>query len=114
MTAQLRSRSSSGIRNLAIVFAVVGVLYLAREILIPLAFAIVLSVILAPAVALLQKLRVGRVPAALIVFVAASCSAGAIGWVILNDFVDVAIGLLNTVRTSIGNFKLSTPPVRAL
>jgi predicted PurR-regulated permease PerM len=93
MTAQLRSRSSSGIRNLAIVFAVVGVLYLAREILIPLAFAIVLSVILAPAVALLQKLRVGRVPAALIVFVAASCSAGAIGWVILNDFVDVAIGL---------------------
>jgi predicted PurR-regulated permease PerM len=93
MTAQLRPRGSSQIRNLAIVFAVVGVLYVAREILIPLAFAIVLSMILAPAVALLQKLRVGRVPAALFVFVAASCSAGAIGWVIINDFIEVAIGL---------------------
>jgi predicted PurR-regulated permease PerM len=93
MTAQLRPRNPSGIRNLAIVFAVVGVLYLAREILIPLAFAIVLSMILAPAVALMQKLRIGRVPSALFVFVVASCSAGAIGWVIVNDFVDVAIGL---------------------
>ncbi|MGA7240457.1 MAG: AI-2E family transporter [Bryobacteraceae bacterium] len=93
MTAQLRPRSSSGIRNLAIVCAVVGILYVAREILIPLAFAIVLSMILAPAVGLLQKLRIGRVPSALFVFVVASCSAGAIGWVIVNDFVDVAIGL---------------------
>ena len=93
MTAQLRSRNSSGIRNLAIVFAVVAILYLARELLIPLAFAIVLSMILAPAVALLQKLRIGRIPSALFVFVVASCSAGAIGWVIVNDFVDVAIGL---------------------
>lgn len=93
MTAQLRPRSSSGIRNLAIVCAVVGVLYLAREILIPLAFAIVLSMILAPAVALLQKLRIGRVPSALFVFVVASCSAGAIGWVIFNDIIEVAIGL---------------------
>jgi predicted PurR-regulated permease PerM len=93
MTAQLRPRSSSGIRNLAIVFAVVGILYLAREILIPLAFAIVLSMILAPAVALLQKLRIGRVPSALFVFVIAACSAAAIGWVIVNDFVEVAVGL---------------------
>jgi predicted PurR-regulated permease PerM len=93
MTAQPRPRTSSGIRNLAIVFAVVGVLYLTREILIPLAFAIVLAMILAPAVALLQKLRIGRVPSALFVFVVASCSAGAIGWVIVNDFVEVAIGL---------------------
>lgn len=93
MTAQIRPRSSSGIRNLAIVFAIVGVLYLAREILIPLVFAIVLSMILAPAVGLLQKLRIGRVPSALFVFVIASCSAGAIGWVIFNDFIEVAIGL---------------------
>jgi predicted PurR-regulated permease PerM len=93
MTAQIRPRSSSGIRNLAIVFAIVGVLYLAREILIPLAFAIVLSMIVAPAVGLPQKLRIGRVPSALFVFVIASCSAGAIGWVIFNDFIEVAIGL---------------------
>jgi predicted PurR-regulated permease PerM len=93
MTAQLRPRNSSGIRNLAIVFAVVAVLYLTREILIPLAFAIVLSLILAPAVALLQRLRVGRAPSAVLVFVVAASAAGAIGWVIFNDFVEVAVGL---------------------
>ena len=66
MTAEPRTRTSPAIRNLALVFAVVGILYLAREILIPLAFAIVLSMILAPAVALLQKLHVGRVASALV------------------------------------------------
>lgn len=93
MAPRLKPPASSGIRNLAIVFAVVGVLYFARELLIPLAFAIVLSMILAPAVALLQKLRIGRVPSALLVFVVASSAAGAIGWVIFNDVVEVAIGL---------------------
>jgi predicted PurR-regulated permease PerM len=81
---------SSGIRNIAILVAVVAVLYLAREILIPLAFAVTLSLILAPAIAWLEKLRLGRVPAALLVMALAMAGAGAIGWVIFNDLVDVA------------------------
>ena len=62
-----KSTVPSGILNIAILVGVVAVLYVAREILIPLAFAVTLSLILAPAVAWLVKLRLGRVPAALLV-----------------------------------------------
>ena len=40
-----------------------AVLYLARDILIPLAFAITLALILSPAVGWLQKLHIRRFPA---------------------------------------------------
>src|ERR1035438_6042627 len=90
MTVHSKSPVSSGLRNIAILVAVVGVLYMARELLIPLAFAVTLSLILAPAIAWLQKLRLGRIPAALLVMVLAITGTAAIGWVIFNDLVAVA------------------------
>jgi predicted PurR-regulated permease PerM len=90
MIRQSKSPVSSGIRNIAILVAVVAVLYLAREVLIPLAFAVTLSLILTPAIARLQKLHIGRVPAALLVMLLAMAGTGAIGWIIFNDLVDVA------------------------
>jgi predicted PurR-regulated permease PerM len=90
MTAHSKSPVSSGLRNIAILVAVVGVLYMARELLIPLAFAVTLSLILAPAIAWLQKLRMGRIAAALLVLVLAMAGTAAIGWVIFNDLVAVA------------------------
>jgi predicted PurR-regulated permease PerM len=93
MTKHQTAPNSSGIRNIAILFAVVAVLYLARDLLIPLAFAITLSMILAPFVAWLQRLRLGRVPSALLVMLVATASVGGISWVIFNDLVEVAIEL---------------------
>jgi predicted PurR-regulated permease PerM len=93
MTKHQTAPNSSGIRNIGILFAVVAALYLARDLLIPLAFAITLSMILAPFVAWLQKLRLGRVPSALLVMVVATASVGGISWVIFNDLVEVAIEL---------------------
>jgi len=90
MIRHSKSPVSSGIRNIAILVAVVAVLYLAREILIPLAFAVTLSLLLAPAIGWLEKLRLGRVPAALLVMAISIACAGAIGWVIFKDLVDVA------------------------
>jgi predicted PurR-regulated permease PerM len=90
MIRQSKSRVSSGLRNIAILVVVVAVLYLAREILIPLAFAVTLSLVLTPAIAWLEKLHVGRVPAALLVMAMAMAGAAAIGWVIFNQLVDVA------------------------
>ena len=90
MTRPSKSPVSSGVRNIAILVAVVAVLYLAREVLIPLAFAVTLSLILAPAIGGLKKLRLGRVPAVLLVMTLSMVGAGAIGWVIFNDLVDVA------------------------
>src|SRR5580658_3613453 len=93
MTKHQTAPNSSGIRNIAILFAVVAVLYLARDLLIPLAFAITLSMILAPFVAWLQRLRLGRVPSALLVMLVATASVGGISRVIFNDLVEVAIEL---------------------
>ena len=90
MIRHSKSPVSSGIRNIAILVAVVAVLYLASELLIPLAFAVTLSLILAPAIAWLQKMRLGRVPAALLVMVLSIAAAGASGWLIFNDLVNVA------------------------
>jgi predicted PurR-regulated permease PerM len=81
---------SSGIRTAAILIAVISVLYLAREILIPLALAITLALILTPAVTCLQKIRLGRVPAVALVMTVTIAAAGGIGWVIFNQLVGVA------------------------
>jgi len=83
------SGTSSGIRNAAIMVAVIVVLYLARQILIPLAFAVTLALILTPPVALLQKLRLGRLPAVLLVITLAVAIAGGVSWVIFNELVEV-------------------------
>src|SRR5450432_1530958 len=93
MTKPHKAPVSSGIRNFGILVAVVAVLYVARDLLIPLAFAVTLSMILAPVVALLQKLRLGRVPSAILVIVVAIASVGGISWVMFNDLVAVAIEL---------------------
>jgi uncharacterized BrkB/YihY/UPF0761 family membrane protein len=62
----IQPRRSSGIRITPIVIGVIAALYLARDVFIPLAFAITLTFVLAPAVAWLQKLRIGRFPATLV------------------------------------------------
>jgi predicted PurR-regulated permease PerM len=89
MTKHQPAPDSSGIRNIGISFGVLAVLYLARELLIPLAFAITLSMILAPVVGLLQKARFRRVPAAVVAILVTMAAVGGIGWVIFNDLVAV-------------------------
>ena len=84
-----RPSGSSSTRTAAIVIAVVTVLYLAREILIPLAFAITLTLILTPAVSWLRKLRLGQAPSVFLVMVISVVSAGAISWVIFDQLLEV-------------------------
>jgi predicted PurR-regulated permease PerM len=84
------SDDSSSVRTIAILIAVIAVLYLAREIFIPLAFAITLTFILTPAVARLQKLHLGRVPSVFLVMAVSVAVAGVIGWVIFNQLLAVA------------------------
>ncbi len=79
----------SGVRTAAILVTVIAVLYLAREIFIPLAFAITLALVLTPAVAWLQKLRVGRVPSVLFAMLVSIAIACGIGLVIFNQLVEV-------------------------
>jgi predicted PurR-regulated permease PerM len=93
MTKLQKASGSSGLRNVGILCGVVALLYFARELLIPLAFAIILSMVLKPVVSALGKLRLGRVPSAILVMVAATASVGGISWVIFNQMVEVAVQL---------------------
>jgi predicted PurR-regulated permease PerM len=64
-------------------------LYLARDIFIPLAFAIVLAMVLAPAVGLLQKLRLRRLPAVLVVMLVAILAGSGISYVLFDQLVQI-------------------------
>jgi predicted PurR-regulated permease PerM len=83
-----------------LVFAVVAALYFARDILIPLAFALVLTFLLTPAVIFLEKLHLGRVLPVIVTVLVSMAAAGWITWIIANQLVDVA-SQLPTYRQNI-------------
>jgi predicted PurR-regulated permease PerM len=72
-----------------VLFAAVAALYFARQILIPFAFALILTFLLAPVVAFLERLHAGRVVSVLTTMLISVAVAGGIGWVIANQLVDV-------------------------
>jgi len=73
-----------------VLLATVAVLYFAREIFIPFAFALTVTFLLTPVVALLQRLRAGRVLSVLATVVVSLVVVGGLGWVIVNQLVNVA------------------------
>lgn len=79
--------------TLVLIVTVVVTLYLAAEILIPLALATLLTFILAPSVTRLQRLKVGRIPSVLVVVGAAFVLLLAVGWVVTNQLASLAAEL---------------------
>ena len=69
---------------------VIAILYLAKVLFLPLAFAILFAFLLAPAVSLLERIRLPRVLAVLIVIVGFGTVLGSIGWTVVNQLIDVA------------------------
>ena len=79
--------------SLLVLVVVTAILYLARDLLIPLALAILLSFLLAPAVSRLERWRLGRVPATALVVVLVFSLIGAIGWIAAHEAVSLAAKL---------------------
>ncbi len=75
-------------------FLLVGA-YLARDILIPLAIALTLNFLLAPAVIQLQRLRISRLPAVALVAALAFSLAGGVGWIVARQVIAVVTDLPN-------------------
>ena len=67
-----------------------AVLYIAREILIPLALALLFSFTLTPLVKQLQRLHIGRAPAVLLVVALGLGSLAGAGWLVTGQIVDLA------------------------
>ena len=69
--------------------------YIAREILIPLSIALTLNFLLAPAVIKLQRLRINRMIAVLLVAVMAFSMVGGVGWIVARQVIAVVTDLPN-------------------
>jgi predicted PurR-regulated permease PerM len=68
-----------GDRGAIVLLGTIVAMYFAREILIPFAFALTLTFLLTPVVALLQKLRIGRVASVLTAVLVSITLAGGVG-----------------------------------
>jgi predicted PurR-regulated permease PerM len=71
------------------VVVVIAGLYLGRQVLIPFALAVVLAFLLSPVVDALQKCRLGRVPAVLVVLLLAFTVVGSVGWIVTGQLMDI-------------------------
>ncbi len=68
---------------------VIATLYLARVVLVPFALAMLLSFLLTPCVAFLERIRLPRALAVLLVVGVFVAAMGSVGWVVTNQLVDV-------------------------
>ncbi|MFL5242791.1 MAG: AI-2E family transporter [Gemmataceae bacterium] len=75
---------------MASLILVFGLLYWAQHVLIPLALAILFTFILSPAVAILQRKGLGRVPSAIIVMLAALLLVIGTMWIVLRQMDSLA------------------------
>jgi len=90
ISASHRDLPGSNKWAMVMLFGTIAALYFAREILIPLAFALILTFVLTPVVALLQRSRIGRVPSVVVTVLVTMAAAGCVGWIIAIQLVDVA------------------------
>jgi predicted PurR-regulated permease PerM len=65
-------------------------LYVAQEVLLPIALAILLTFILTPLTSWLERLRIGRIPSVLVVVTLAFVALGGIGWMVTDELIDLA------------------------
>jgi predicted PurR-regulated permease PerM len=75
---------------MVMMFGTIAALYFAREILIPLAFALILTFVLSPVVKFLQRSRIGRAPSVAVTVLVTVAVATCVGWIIAIQLVDVA------------------------
>jgi predicted PurR-regulated permease PerM len=77
--------AASRLLTLVGIVVVIAGLYFGRQILIPLALAVVLAFLLTPIVGLLEKGRLGRVPSVLAVLMLSFALMAAVGWGVTNQ-----------------------------
>jgi predicted PurR-regulated permease PerM len=90
---------------------VVGVLFWAQALLVPLAVAVLLSFLLSPVVALLQR-HIGRIPAVTLVVVLSFAAIGALGWLLTSQIRTLADDLpryRSNIRQRIADLRAAGP-----
>ncbi|MGD9724473.1 MAG: AI-2E family transporter [Pirellulales bacterium] len=100
--------------SVLVTVVVLGVLYWAQAVFIPLTLAILLTLILAPPVAAIQRLGVGRVPAVVLVVTLVTGLVIGVGWLVTRQFVQLAYDLptySDTIKARVRSLKtMATGP----
>ena len=99
-----------GIWTVSVAAFIIATLYLARDLLIPLALAALLTFLLAPLVTRLER-WLGRIGAVLLVVSLILALTGAAGWVLTRQLVDLATKLPDykeNIQTKLRSFKVPT------
>src|ERR1700722_12231036 len=81
--------AASRLLTLVGIVVVIAGLYFGRQVLIPLALAVVLAFLLTPLVALLEKGHFGRVPSVLAALVLSVALLTAVGWGVANQLMEI-------------------------
>jgi predicted PurR-regulated permease PerM len=105
------------LQGLLIATIVVGALYFGRDILLPLALAIILSFVLTPPLLLLRRIKVPRVLAVGIVVATAFAIIGGLGWLISREATHLAAALPSyqaTLSEKIKSLRESTSESKVL
>lgn len=87
------SASLHGLVSLAIGVTVVAGLYVGRDVLIPITLAILLSVLVAPMVDLICRIKLGRIISVLVAVTISVSMVVLLGGVIAAQITDLAIGM---------------------
>jgi len=105
------------LQGLLIATIVIGGLYFAREVLLPLALAIILSFVLTPPLLLLRRIKVPRVLAVILVVAIAFGIIGGLGWLISREATNLAAALPSyraTLSEKITSLRESTDQSKVL
>jgi predicted PurR-regulated permease PerM len=81
--------AASRLLTLVGIVVVIAGLYFGRQVLVPLALAVVLAFLLAPIVGLLEKIHFGRLPSVLAVLALSFALLGAVGWGVTNQLMEI-------------------------
>jgi predicted PurR-regulated permease PerM len=114
MSRPSSSRVLSQLLAVIVAVVVIGVLYLAKTVILPLALALLFTFILAPAVTRLECFHLPRMLAVVFVILAAGGVLGTIGWTLFTQLVDATDGLpayrtnINTKIESLHSSKTSS------
>lgn len=84
------AQARPSLTTLLVAVIVIVALYFAQDVLMPLALAMLLSFLLSPIVARLERLGIQRTVAVISVVLAAILVVALMGWVVKNQFVEVA------------------------
>jgi predicted PurR-regulated permease PerM len=85
--------SGSRLLTLVGIVVVIASLYFGRQVLIPLALAVVLAFPLTPIVGLVERCRLGRVPSVLVVLVLSFALLAAVGWGVTSQLMEILVRL---------------------